>query len=427
MSSNSSNSSTMWKYFDKCDNGGSCKLCRMTVKTCGNTTNLKQHLKRKHLSININVSACKSARSESDPTPFENDEDDPSMVQSTSGTQTTLDTVVVSHSRPTSQCSGYETVLSKGSELSDSISEVSVASNFTVGTSTSRSSSSSCSKQSKLMQPTIAQSFNDIRSFEKGGVKSVSITNSIVYMLVKDNMPLWSTEKDGFKYFMKTVAPMYKIPSRKTITKLISTKYDVLAVQIKNKLSLVENITLTTDIWTDTINTKSYLGMTGHYLSLSKLQLESVMLGVLELQERHTSENIIGWLDNLLKKWGIEKNQVILVVTDSGANIKHAVYNFFGKDKHLPCFAHTLNLVPTLSLGDDILKFWDTHGPIYPNLKKIVEPYLAMVATSVPSERLFSKAGQIVTDCRNRLTGKNLNQIMFLGSLTEKDWHLDLI
>lgn len=79
----SSNSSTMWKYFDKCDNGGSCKLCRTIVKTCGNTTNLKQHLKRKHPSININVSACKSARSESDPTPFENDEDDPSMVQST--------------------------------------------------------------------------------------------------------------------------------------------------------------------------------------------------------------------------------------------------------------------------------------------------------------------------------------------------------
>lgn len=79
----SSNSSTMWKYFDKCDNGGLCKLCRMMVKTCGNTTNLKQHLKRKHSSININVSAsaCKSARS--DPIAFENDEDDPSIVQST--------------------------------------------------------------------------------------------------------------------------------------------------------------------------------------------------------------------------------------------------------------------------------------------------------------------------------------------------------
>jgi len=104
-------------------------------------------------------------------------------------------------------------------------------------------------------------------------------------MLVKDNMSLWSTEKDGFKLLMKTVAPKYKITSRKTITKLISSKYDVLSTQIKNKLSLVENITLTIDIWTDTINTKGYLGMIGHFLSLSKLQLESVTLGVLELQE----------------------------------------------------------------------------------------------------------------------------------------------
>jgi len=171
-------------------------------------------------------------------------------------------------------------------------------------------------------------------------------------MLVKDNMPLWSTEKDGFKLLMKTVAPKYKIPSRKTITKLISSKYDVLSTQIKNKLSLVENITLTTDIWTDTINTKGYLGMTGHFLSLSKLQLESVTLGFLELQERHTSENIIGWLKNLLVKWGIEKNQIILVVTDNGVNIKNAVCNFFGKDKHLPCFAHTLNLVVQNALDD---------------------------------------------------------------------------
>ena len=80
---------------------------------------------------------------------------------------------------------------------------------------------------------------------------------------------------------------------------------------------------------------------------------------------------------------------------------------------------------PTLPLGDDVLKFWDTHGPIYPYLKKIVEPYLSMVATSVPSERIFSKAGQVMTDIRNRLTGDNLNKLLFLGSLPKNDWHLE--
>jgi len=44
-----------------------------------------------------------------------------------------------------------------------------------------------------------------------------------------------------------------------------------------------------------------------------------------------------------------------------------------------------------------------------------------MVATSVPSERIFSKAGQVMTDIRNRLTGDNLNKLLFLGSLPEND------
>lgn len=104
-------------------------------------------------------------------------------------------------------------------------------------------------------------------------------------MLVKDNMPLSSTEKDGFKYFMNKVIPMYKVPSRKTITQLINSKYDILSSHIKNKLSLIESITITSDIWTDTLNTKSFLGMTAHYLSICKLELKSVTLGVLELDE----------------------------------------------------------------------------------------------------------------------------------------------
>ena len=52
----------------------------MMVRTCGNTTDLKQHLKRKQSSITINASACKSTRSNS--ISFEDDEDDPSIVQS---------------------------------------------------------------------------------------------------------------------------------------------------------------------------------------------------------------------------------------------------------------------------------------------------------------------------------------------------------
>lgn len=73
----------MWKYFTKVDNGGTCKLCNLFVKTCGNTTNLKQHLKRKHPSLDTsNVKSSKSAKTATTTNEVEDDEDDAFFVQS---------------------------------------------------------------------------------------------------------------------------------------------------------------------------------------------------------------------------------------------------------------------------------------------------------------------------------------------------------
>jgi len=79
----------------------------------------------------------------------------------------------------------------------------------------------------------------------------------------------------------------------------------------------------------------------------------------------------------------------------------------------------------TIPLGDDILKYWDINGNMFPLLKKIVQPYLSVVATSVPSERLFSKAENIMTEKRNRLKGEKLQQLLFLSSQNFEDWHIE--
>lgn len=45
------------------------------------------------------------------------------------------------------------------------------------------------------------------------------------------------------------------------------------------------------------------------------------------------------------------------VVTDNGVNMVKAVNDIFGSHRHLPCFAHTLNLVCTEIIdGDPIIK-----------------------------------------------------------------------
>lgn len=78
-------------------------------------------------------------------------------------------------------------------------------------------------------------------------------------MIAKDNMPLSTTEKPGFVYCMSKAAPMYKIPSRKTVTKLLQGKYDVLSSLVKSKLASIQFMSITADIWTDVIPIVSWV------------------------------------------------------------------------------------------------------------------------------------------------------------------------
>lgn len=46
---------------------------------------------------------------------------------------------------------------------------------------------------------------------------------------------------------------------------------------------------------------------------------------------------------------------------------------------------------------DDPLKYWSKMKDIYPNIYKIAIKHLIVIATSVPSQRLFSKADNIIS------------------------------
>ncbi|KAF0762274.1 zinc finger BED domain-containing protein 4-like [Aphis craccivora] len=70
---------------------------------------------------------------------------------------------------------------------------------------------------------------------------------------------------------------------------------------------------------------------------------------------------------------------------------------------------HTNNL--TANKPSDSFDLWSYHTSVateqsvYPNLYQIARQKLSIVSTSVPSERLYSKTGQIISKARNRLTG----------------------
>lgn len=70
---------------------------------------------------------------------------------------------------------------------------------------------------------------------------------------------------------------------------------------------------------------------------------------------------------------------------------------------------------------EDYLNFLKEIKSVYPQLYKVASKYLCLVATYVPSECLFSKAGATFTQSRNRLLGKRLGKLLFLSSLPEED------
>ncbi len=66
------------------------------------------------------------------------------------------------------------------------------------------------------------------------------------------------------------------------------------------------------------------------------------------------------------------------------------------------------------SFGGDPLNWWRDRVGSYPLLSAVAAKYLMIPATSVPSERVFSCAGNVVTKKRSALNPDNVNMLIFL-------------
>ncbi|CAH1098703.1 unnamed protein product [Psylliodes chrysocephalus] len=344
-----------------------------------------------------------------------------------------------------------------------SISTIVSAESFDDEPMPSTSSYSGKSSMTLSRQSTITESFSNIKSFSDGGTKAGKITNAITFMIAKDNLPLNTTEKEGFKYLMKTIAPMYQIPGRKKVASLIEEKYDLLsaadelrkAQPAENILKLIQSVPIR---W----NSKFY--MLERFLKLyeciapillknpkspaiidaSDLEVIKEVLTILSPIEAVskemcgenylTSSKIISVVNCLIKR--IEtlspSTEEVLALKPSTSN---EMYKRFGaiEQKLAMKYAEEKDDVrsdldfefkmylntPTIPLASDPFVYWNTYTS--DSLRELAKQYLSVVGTSVPCERLFSKAGNIITPSRNRISSEMLTKLLFLYSLNYED------
>ncbi|XP_025408821.1 zinc finger BED domain-containing protein 4-like [Sipha flava] len=170
-----------------------------------------------------------------------------------------------------------------------------------------------------------------------------------MYMVCKDNQPLSIVEDKGFVHLMNVVAPNFKIPSRRDISRRIFLLYDSMKNMFIDKLKNVQHFALTTDIWTD-IHTRSHIGITIYFVE--NYIINSGLLVVFELDERHTSEYIASKLVEVCDEWSISTKSIVAITTDGAANMIKAIDLAFDKKRQIIFFAHALNLVAQQAISN---------------------------------------------------------------------------
>uniref|UniRef100_UPI00398E5619 E3 SUMO-protein ligase ZBED1-like n=1 Tax=Pristiophorus japonicus TaxID=55135 RepID=UPI00398E5619 len=74
-----------------------------------------------------------------------------------------------------------------------------------------------------------------------------------------------------------------------------------------------------------------------------------------------------------------------------------------------------------LELGADPLRWWSDRVVLFPTLSKLLQKYWCIPATSIPTERLFGAAGNLVSAKRNQLAPAEVDRLLFLYENTRVD------
>ncbi|KAK9750191.1 hypothetical protein RND81_02G179500 [Saponaria officinalis] len=179
--------------------------------------------------------------------------------------------------------------------------------------------------------------------------------NKLVIMVIIHEYPLSIFDHFGFKDFVKSLNPLFKMISRNTL------RNDILKIYKDEKLSLKRlleyndsRIAVTTDMWTASNQKKGYMVVTSHFIDQNWV-LRNRTLRFCFVPCPHTKGVIAKVLMDCLSQYCLESKISSVVVdncTTNDAMMKVLLKNFEKKSLmlkgsflHMRCSAHILNLI----------------------------------------------------------------------------------
>lgn len=204
----------------------------------------------------------------------------------------------------------------------------------------------------------------------------------ILDYVIQEMRPLATVEKPAFHKMLTGINPSINVMCRKTLSVRLDKRLDQMKDILKSQLSDVNYVCTTADIWT--VNNKSYMGMTMHYIKADKSEEVSRVSAALSCRRflgSHTFEHIAELISDIHSDYGLHVDKISATVTDNASNFSKAFREYLaipdedrnenenddtdvisvgavledeandGTDIYLPhhetCFSHSLNLLAT--------------------------------------------------------------------------------
>ncbi|CAH0562946.1 unnamed protein product [Brassicogethes aeneus] len=317
--------SFVWKHFYKEEANSGIATCfkrRKTYRTSGNTSNLRDHLKRAH---NITNQSQIRKRHTDDRNAFETQTTDTYLQPRKMRSQTLEE----SKSRwEIAKCKcGFLTNFNNTTNLKDH-SQRNHQKKWDKATGNNSSGSQSSNEEN-------VSTITDGKSERKK-----ALDNAVAKFVIKDLQPLSVVEDEGFKNLIFELDPRYSLPCRRTLRdKLITEAYEKILEVLSGVLARTSQISLTFDGWSSR-TMQHYLTVTGHFLE--DMVLKVATLGVISVPGRSTVADLKLLLNTLLTD-KFPNLKISCAVTDNAKNMSATCKHM--KLPHLPCIAHSIQLV----------------------------------------------------------------------------------
>ena len=174
----------------------------------------------------------------------------------------------------------------------------------------------------------------------------------VVTWIIVDQQPFKVVENEKFIKMMNTFDPRYKVPNRHQVKTMVIQEFNNRRSNLGSDLRKIPGtVAFTADMWTSTLNSESYFGLTIHYID-ENWNFRRFLLDIIPFQTRHTGINIASAISNVLNEFNLANRTLALTTDNESAmvvcgrklaeELEQALNNF--SFKHYRCSAHILNL-----------------------------------------------------------------------------------